>query len=374
MNGGISFVQQPSVITVLLIGGMALLICGTATNDRSIGSMGLICLIAVPATHIVHGIGSELGMVLLLAGTGLLFAEARLFPGHGICAAGGLCCIFIGLQQTVGVLEGGGIRGLLVSSTVTGLSFVELLVSIPGNKKWSDLNKRLRTSTGSLVSNRILENSHAETSSEGTAKIERIAPQWYGASLELDDLQADLKAIKESSLPILAREGKAQRELLSLRDEETRIYAEAMSAASQGRDDLALQILQSRESLLDRIRGVEHGVASAREEARAIRRDIEFFRNRLRMAESRSSEREKIREMIAETGLLSARDLHSRQQIDKMAEGICTDDLTQTRRIDVSASDEHKKRAASALAALKDELRRRELPSDDAQQNIQLDR
>ena len=367
---------QPSTITILLFCGMGLLIVGTAGGDSAIGSLGLIFLTAVLSTCLLRGIGSFTGAILVIAGAGLLFVEARVLPGHGICAVAGMACVFIGTQQTIGVLDGGGMRALIVSSTVTGLSFAELLVSIPGSNQWKDLNRRLRVTTGNLVDLSTTKNAHVETSTSGDVRVQKIGTRYpFGASLEPDDLQKDLNALRESCIPVIAEETQAERDLLSLKDEEIKMYAEAKSAAAQGRDDLALQILISREPLLERVADAERRLFDAEDRARTARHNVELCRDRLKVAESRSGKCDRLREMISEVELLSARDLHTKRQIAKLAESASSEKQGQAAEgaAAVLPSAAHKKRAANALAALKEELRRKESEQDGTQQTINLD-
>lgn len=383
---GAHVIVHPVTLALLAVAGMAVLIYGIASAESSIIGVGVLCLAAVAASCGFEGLGSRTGAIVLLAGTTLLLVEARVYPGHGACALGGVVGVFVGVYSTLGT-AGGLVYALVISGLVAAMSFIALLAGIPGSSAWRELSGRLEITTGSLIQTPLGCSGAVETVDQGTVSIRtiaegdqpdtgksRIGPQ----TASVETLKKRMEKLKSASIPVIANAIRTERELTALRDRESRIEAEARSAVAQGRDDLAVKILIQREKCREEITLLEKRLELARESAESARHNIDHFRDELRIAESRSRDaqvRRHLAGMIEQAWSLVAQDMDSLRRIEEMADAACSEAeaFASMEKARVTEElDARKKRASRALTDLKAELRRK--PLEENGRTLGLDR
>lgn len=134
-------------VTVILLGlGMALVIIEMLTLHSwgLAGVIGGVVVGLVLIAHIIAGTASWLGIIVLLAGIGLLLFETHLFPGHGLAALAGLVCIFLGIFWALGGSQGNALFPTLMSILVTLGIIIAFFIYLPKSPVWRVLGQNMQ--------------------------------------------------------------------------------------------------------------------------------------------------------------------------------------------------------------------------------------
>lgn len=135
----------PWATVLLLVAGCLLLFLDLLTPKtwEWMGTMGVIAVGTVFAAHVTEGTGGWIGIVLMLAGVGLLLLETHIFPGQGVAAIGGLLLLFLGMFWALG----GGSHAALalpVSSVLTVVTLVAFFAYLPKSPLWKQISQQMR--------------------------------------------------------------------------------------------------------------------------------------------------------------------------------------------------------------------------------------
>jgi membrane-bound serine protease (ClpP class) len=126
-------------ITALILGlGLALVILEMLTM-HSWGVAGIIGGVAVALVFIAHimtGTAMLIGIIIFVAGIGLLLFETHVLPGHGFSAVAGLACIFVGLYLAIGGGSSGTILPFCTAMLVTIGTVIAFFAYLPKSRLW----------------------------------------------------------------------------------------------------------------------------------------------------------------------------------------------------------------------------------------------
>ena len=150
-----NFMLNPWVTAGILAAGMMLVVSEVMTSGRRgiVGAIGILCLGCVVISYSLAGIASWAGVLLMLAGVGLLLVEAHVLPGHGISALAGSVCVFLG---TYGILGGAlTVAHILISAMVAAFSMITLLVYLPRSCTWRTLAHNVDTTIASRTAVKV---------------------------------------------------------------------------------------------------------------------------------------------------------------------------------------------------------------------------
>lgn len=139
------WISDPWVTVILLGLGMALVIIEMLTLHSwgLAGVIGGVFVGVVLLAHVATG-ASWLGIIVLLAGLGLLLFETHLFPGHGIAAFAGLVCIFLGIFWALGGSQGNALFPTLMSVLVTLGIIIAFFIYLPKSPVWRVLGQHMQ--------------------------------------------------------------------------------------------------------------------------------------------------------------------------------------------------------------------------------------
>ncbi|MGC4045892.1 MAG: NfeD family protein [Armatimonas sp.] len=136
---------NPWVTILLLVAGSLLLFHDLLTplTWGVTGTLGVLCLGAVVASHLHTHTSGWIGVVLLLAGLTLLLVETHLLPGHGVAAVFGLILLFAGMFWALGGTANAAFA-LSISSVLTLISMVAFFTYLPKSPVWKKLGQEMR--------------------------------------------------------------------------------------------------------------------------------------------------------------------------------------------------------------------------------------
>ena len=132
---------QPWATVLLLVVGLALVILELLTLHTwgIAGIIGGVVIALIFAAYIAVGAATIIGVLLFLAGAGLLLLETHVLPGHGWPAFTGLALIFAGLFFALGGQSGGALYPLAISLGATLAVLVAFFVYLPRSGVWKRL-------------------------------------------------------------------------------------------------------------------------------------------------------------------------------------------------------------------------------------------
>ncbi len=144
-------------VTALILGlGLALVVAEMMTLHSwgIAGLIGGVAVLIVFAAHIIAGAGAWIGILIFLAGIALLLFETHVFPGHGLAAAGGLVCIFIGIYYAIGGPATDPLMPTVTAFLVTVGILIAFFAYLPKSRIWRMLSQNMqqRASAGYVSS------------------------------------------------------------------------------------------------------------------------------------------------------------------------------------------------------------------------------
>jgi membrane-bound serine protease (ClpP class) len=145
-NHAAHFIATNPWITILLLVAGSLLLFHDLLTPLTwgvTGSLGVLALGAVFASHLTTHTDGWIGVVLLLAGLTLLLIETHLLPGHGLAAVIGLVLLFAGMFWALGGNKNAAFA-LTVSATLTMVSLVAFFTYLPKSPVWKKLGQEMR--------------------------------------------------------------------------------------------------------------------------------------------------------------------------------------------------------------------------------------
>ena len=134
-------VTQPWATILLLVIGLALVAVELLTLHTwgIAGIIGGVVIAAIFAAYIAVGAATMIGVLLFLAGAGLLLLETHVLPGHGWPAFLGLTLIFAGLFFALGGQSGGALYPMAIALGTTLAVLVGFFVYLPRSGVWKRL-------------------------------------------------------------------------------------------------------------------------------------------------------------------------------------------------------------------------------------------
>jgi membrane-bound ClpP family serine protease len=150
------YIRTPWVTAYLLIVGMIMLLSQAAVGRgwRMPGMVGATCLCLVMTSQAISSNAHWIGMIVLLGGGALLIVEARVIPGRGICALGGVCAVFAGCYLILAATET-VLYSVLLSVVTAAVAFLTLLAYISHSRSWLNASGRLLVSVGRSQTSRV---------------------------------------------------------------------------------------------------------------------------------------------------------------------------------------------------------------------------
>ncbi|MFM7323300.1 MAG: NfeD family protein [Armatimonadota bacterium] len=141
-----TIVGHPWWTIALLVAGCALLFHEMLTplTWGWTGTLGLACVGVVFAAQRTAGVTGWLGIVLLLAGVGLLLVEILILPGRGVPALCGFTLLFSGMFVALGGTARPGFA-LPVSACLALASMVAFFAYLPKSAAWREIGRAIRT-------------------------------------------------------------------------------------------------------------------------------------------------------------------------------------------------------------------------------------
>lgn len=138
----------PWATILLLVVGCFLLFLDLLTPKtwEWMGTLGVIAVGTVFAAHVTEGTGGWVGIVLMLAGVGLLLLETHVFPGQGVAAVGGLLLLFLGMFWALGGSTHAALA-LPVASVLTVVTLVAFFAYLPKSPLWKQISQQMRQQT-----------------------------------------------------------------------------------------------------------------------------------------------------------------------------------------------------------------------------------
>ena len=135
------WVTQPWATILLLVIGLALVAVELLTLHTwgIAGIIGGVVIAAIFAAYIAVGAATMIGVLLFLAGAGLLLLETHVLPGHGWPAFLGLTLIFAGLFFALGGQSGGALYPMAIALGTTLAVLVGFFVYLPRSGVWKRL-------------------------------------------------------------------------------------------------------------------------------------------------------------------------------------------------------------------------------------------
>lgn len=135
---------NPWVTILLLVAGSLLLFHDLLTplTWGVTGTLGVLCLGSVIASHLSTHTTGWIGVVLLLVGLTLLLIETHLLPGHGVAAVFGLMLLFAGIFWSLGGTANAAFA-LSVSTVLTVVSMVAFFTYLPKSPVWKKLGQEM---------------------------------------------------------------------------------------------------------------------------------------------------------------------------------------------------------------------------------------
>ncbi len=135
------WVTQPWATILLLVVGLALVAVELLTLHTwgVAGIIGGVIIAAIFAAYIAVGAATVIGVLLFLAGAGLLLLETHVLPGHGWPAFLGLTLIFAGLFFALGGQSGGALYPMAISLGTTLAVLVGFFMYLPRSGVWKRL-------------------------------------------------------------------------------------------------------------------------------------------------------------------------------------------------------------------------------------------
>ena len=145
-------ISLPWVTILLLVAGCLLLFHDLLTplTWGITGTLGVLCIGLVLLAHAVSG----LGVLILLAGVGLLLVETHFLPGQGMAALLGFALIFMGMFLALfqGAVQTSVGFSLGTAAAVTLLSVMTFFAYLPKSPIWKQFGRELQgASAGSAV-------------------------------------------------------------------------------------------------------------------------------------------------------------------------------------------------------------------------------
>jgi len=149
------WIVSPWATIVLLALGCLLLFVDLLTLHTwgLAGTLGVVAIGLVFASHITVGGAGWIGVVLALAGVALLLLETHVFPGHGMAGVAGLVLLFAGMFYALGGSEN-ALFALSVSMALTVASILGFFAYLPKSPVWKKLGQQMqqRASLGYVTS------------------------------------------------------------------------------------------------------------------------------------------------------------------------------------------------------------------------------
>jgi membrane-bound serine protease (ClpP class) len=135
----------PWATILLLVAGCLLLFLDLLTPKtwEWMGTMGVIAVGTVFAAHVTEGTGGWVGIVLMLAGVGLLLLETHVFPGQGVAAVGGLLLLFLGMFWALGGSSHAALA-FPVASVLTVVTLIAFFAYLPKSPLWKQISQQMR--------------------------------------------------------------------------------------------------------------------------------------------------------------------------------------------------------------------------------------
>lgn len=385
----------------LIVLGMALLVSQLAVNREwgVSGLAGIVCLGDVLASSVISGTADWSGIALLTAGVGLLLIEARVLPGHGVSAFAGLVAIFFGVYSVFAVTAG-MVFAIALAAIVSAMSFIALLAYLPKSAAWREMSMKIPVSMGRVSTSAIAGNAQVSNKAVGHVAVRTVtksqdkvaeesaaysaAPRKSGRAMSgaqiLENMRKRLQDLQASAVPIVAEQLSLERALSAARARMAQLDASARQAVSQGRDDLARDLLMQKDACQARVDDLSFRLGAAAEKANAARQRIDEFNLELKTTERRASDaqvREQLGALTAEIRSQIEEGTQVIEHFEEAADAACAEaDIYQSHTVSDKASElaERKRRAARALADLKMELRRNPQSSHQNRQSIRRDR
>ena len=137
------WVTQPWATILLLVVGLALVILELLTLHTwgVAGIIGGVVIASIFAAYIAVGAATIVGILLFLAGAGLLLLETHVLPGHGWPAFTGLALICAGLFFALGGQSGGALYPMAISLGTTLVVLVAFFIYLPRSGVWKRLGQ-----------------------------------------------------------------------------------------------------------------------------------------------------------------------------------------------------------------------------------------
>lgn len=368
----------PTVSIALLAMGMVLIISQFALGERlsTSGVAGTFCLGLVVGANTFTASSNKEGILILLAGVGLLLVETFVYSGHGISAFGGVSGIFAGLYMTL-VATTGPVGAIVVAALVAILAFVAFLAYLPHNHNWRAMTRKIEVSTGRSQVARV-QLDKAEASKTGTVHVQSVAQtqQPISASVDIvERMKARCSELRVSSVPIIANQLKIDRSMADAKAKLEQVENEARVAANEGRDDLAKNLLMQREDYQTHVTELSQQQMVARIHAEMAKQKIEDFRRELQLTCRQVKDaqvRGQLAAMIDHAGEFTSGLLDTVEGIEARADAACAEAEaygTKKTADKIAEFNARKTRANDALLKLKEELRR---TPQDTSQNQQI--
>lgn len=135
----------PWATVLLLVVGCLLLFVDLLTPKtwEWTGTLGVIAVGTVFAAHVTEGTGGWVGIVLMLAGVGLLLLETHVYPGQGSAAVGGLLLLFLGMFWALGGSNHAAFA-LPVASVLTLVVLTAFFAYLPKSPLWKQISQQMR--------------------------------------------------------------------------------------------------------------------------------------------------------------------------------------------------------------------------------------
>lgn len=140
-----AFVVEPWATIALLVVGCLLIFIDLLTplTWGLTGTLGVLAVGLVFASHVQNHTGGWIGIILLLGGVTFLLLETHVFPGHGVAAVVGLLLTFLGMFWSLGG-SANALFALSVSAILTIVTLIAFFAYLPKSPIWKALGAQMR--------------------------------------------------------------------------------------------------------------------------------------------------------------------------------------------------------------------------------------
>ena len=138
-------IDSPWMTVVLLVAGCALLFHDLLTplTWGATGTIGVLFIGLVFASHVTGHTGGWIGVLLLLVGLALLLLEIHVVPGSGMTGMGGMLLLFLGMFWSLGGTRN-VVFALSVSSVLAVVALLAFFAYLPKSPVWKQLGQQMR--------------------------------------------------------------------------------------------------------------------------------------------------------------------------------------------------------------------------------------